>query len=844
MNGPEPASRKSARLLDALLFAILPILFVGPSLLPGRQFLPQHPAGLAPLAQEDAGRAAAAWEDANLLASDKLFPVLTDAQAMRDAVRAGSLPTWAAHSGMGMPLAAGSLASPWYPPNWLMLVMEPADAFGWLALLALFLAGLGMSSFLAARDISDAARRFGVLAYQAGGFALFNLHYGMKVDAALWLPWSLWAVEGILVGRTWARTQLFLFTALSLVAGFAPIAFFGVLFTTLYALQRSFAVALVGAPYRVAGPSGFLSAFGAIVLGVIGAGVSLVPMAEASALSLRAEQTTDVLAAQSLPNGAFGTALMPGMLGGPDDPFFAPKNPLAWLVLHPDEKDRAWHANPLEWNVHAGIACLLLALAALLAAPRRAFIPTAALLCVFGFAFGWFPFRLAHSVTGLNFGSPARVLCLAWFLWPWLGAIGMDALLSGRRAARWIPIILGAACAAIGLWLWNVIDPTSWAGRLPALLAERHDVSIEEARVYVSDDNAVRAGARLAGEARALFAFAGASVLCILITGFLRRRDSKNWQTLAVLPWLVLVGAEGMRLSNAHLAPRQVDGPLFPQSEVIAAIRSAAEDGRVLRIDESESGVEDVLCLARPNMLAGYGIDELTPYAIFTPKHVTELFARIDPQSVYRGGTSRLSRPELLGHPLLDLARVKCVLSKRPLDHPRLEEVFARESFHVYRRTGDMPLARVYAFAADATEEFVVEALATGAYDPARVLQLVKPAKKVDPDRPRPFVDPDWQPGEVIARRTAPNRLEAQVTGSGGGWLVFHDGWYPGWKATVNGVDVRIERAHSILRAVPIPAGDSIVRTKYEPWSLRYGTALTLFGLLASIAISWRGRAR
>jgi len=843
MTGPEPAPSRRTRLLDALLLAILPILFVGPSLLPGRQFLPQHPAGLAPIAQEDAERAAAAWEHANLLASDKLFPVLTDAHAMRDAVLGGSLPTWAPHHGMGMPLAAGSLVSPWYPPNWLMLVIAPEYAFAWLALLALFLAGLGMSSFLAARSLGAPARRFGALAYQAGGFALFNLHYGMKVDAALWLPWCLWAVEGILVGRTWARTQLFFFTALSLVAGFAPIAFFGLAFTAFYALQRSFAVALVGAPYRVAGPAGFMSAFGSLVLGVLGAGVALVPMAEASAHSLRTTQSTEVLAEQSLPAGAFGTTLLPGLFGGPEDPFFAPENPLAWLVLAPDEAAKAWHANPLEWNLHAGIACLFLALSALLAAPRRAFIPTAALLCVFGFAFGWFPFRFAYGLTGFNFGSPTRVLSLAWFLWPWLGAIGLDALLAGRRAARWMPLVIGAVCAAIGFWLWRAIEPADWAGRLPALLAEQHGVPLEEAEKYVSDANAVKAGTRLALEARALFLFSSASVLCLLITSFLRRRGNQGWQALATLPWLLLVGAEGARLASTHLAPRHVDGPVFPRSEVIEAIRTAAGDGRVLRIDESESGVEEVLCLARPNLLTAYEIDELTPYTLFPPKLSTDVFARVDARSVYRGGISRLSSAALLGHPILDLARVTCVLSTRPLDHPRLEQVFARESFHVYRRTGDMPLARIYSFAANTTEEAVLEALATGAYDPAQVLQIVK-APRPPSERPPPFVDPAWQAGEVVAQRTAPNRLEARVTGSSGGWLVFHDGWYPGWKATVNGEDVTVERAQAFVRAVEIPAGDSIVRTKYEPWSLRIGTALTLLGLLGSILVSWRGRAR
>jgi uncharacterized membrane protein YfhO len=92
----------------------------------------------------------------------------------------------------------------------------------------------------------------------------------------------------------------------------------------------------------------------------------------------------------------------------------------------------------------------------------------------------------------------------------------------------------------------------------------------------------------------------------------------------------------------------------------------------------------------------------------------------------------------------------------------------------------------------------------------------------------------------------ASDRVDARVTGSSGGWLVFHDQWYPGWKATVNGADAPVVRVDHVFRAVAIPPGNSVVRTKYEPTSIRAGASIT-FGacvMMAVILLFFRERTR
>ena len=86
--------------------------------------------------------------------------------------------------------------------------------------------------------------------------------------------------------------------------------------------------------------------------------------------------------------------------------------------------------------------------------------------------------------------------------------------------------------------------------------------------------------------------------------------------------------------------------------------------------------------------------------------------------------------------------------------------------------------------------------------------------------------------GELALFRPAPHRVDLQVAGSSGGRIVFREPWTPDWKCNVNGADVDVELAENGFRQVRIPPGDSLVRTWYEPWSLRFGTALTLLTLI------------
>jgi hypothetical protein len=72
-----------------------------------------------------------------------------------------------------------------------------------------------------------------------------------------------------------------------------------------------------------------------------------------------------------------------------------------------------------------------------------------------------------------------------------------------------------------------------------------------------------------------------------------------------------------------------------------------------------------------------------------------------------------------------------------------------------------------------------------------------------------------------------PGRVEVEASAPEGGWLLLADTWYPGWRATVDGVDVEVYRADFLFRAVRLPPGEHRVVFRYAPSSFYAGSAVS-----------------
>ncbi|MSR63469.1 MAG: hypothetical protein EXS08_13590, partial [Planctomycetes bacterium] len=874
-----------ARLLAALV--LVPLLLFGPIVAAGQVFLPFLPVIDEPLAGENPAAAAEARASIHATMGDRVYPFLTDQLAARAELREGHLPTWEPLQTLGMPLFGGNVAALGYPLNWLAFLMPPEYAAAPLAFVALFLAGLGTWLFLRRIELDERAALVGALSVQLGGWGLANLFYYMKVDAALWLPWALWGVEGLARRKRWSATALMAAITLSFLGGMVSVSVFVLGATALYALvrlwrarsadERGGARALVGAGLCLA-------------LGVAGAAYWILPVSEAASASRRREMTSAAALASALPPLSALGVLVPDLAGAPDDPTPTGNLAVPWWLTPASMSARAENANVLEWNAYALVAVVLLALAGVVSDPRRTAFPALLLLGTFAFAQAWPLVRVLFALPGLALGPPQRVLALAWILWPWLAALGVEALLARRPRALGTLLVGGFGLALGAFLVWRGIEPRAWAAELQATILERYaglttpaevsarlplELCMDAARAL--QESLLRAGAAalavfVAGALalvldrqrtrfeqpppRAALALGLLAPLAVGLLPFVLGADfsARGPQALLALaavvalaglvaragrgelalwfPFAALLLLEGFLGSYRNVQGRSVTtAELFPPSATIERIRAAAGDGRVLRLDGTAE-LSEATRLARPNLLVAYGIAELTPYPTFTPRQAAELAERIDPRMVRRNHVAPLPSAELLGSPLLDLLRAQCVLSVAPLVHPRLEPVLEQPGFCVYRRRGALSAARIVPVAHPSTsDEGVLARLSAPDVDFAAATELAPE----DSARAAEFAaDTAWVAGTITAvEHPARNRVRVIVRGSHGGWLVLHEQWARGWEARVNGAPTALARADHAYRAVLVPPGELVVEFEYAPRSLQWGATLALLALAA-----------
>ena len=168
----------------------------------------------------------------------------------------------------------------------------------------------------------------------------------------------------------------------------------------------------------------------------------------------------------------------------------------------------------------------------------------------------------------------------------------------------------------------------------------------------------------------------------------------------------------------------------------------------------------------------------------------------------------------------------------------------------VYRRSGALPIARgVPAPVIVESDLTAVGMLARGAVPlDERTVLTEREARKLPEDLRLDGAGPA-EPGRIRVlrvERPSPGRLDVEVEAGGPGLVAFTEAWMPGWKASIDGREVPVVRTDHVARAVPVPAGRSVVRTRYAPPSLALGLGLSLasLALSAALSVSRRPRAR
>jgi hypothetical protein len=88
----------------------------------------------------------------------------------------------------------------------------------------------------------------------------------------------------------------------------------------------------------------------------------------------------------------------------------------------------------------------------------------------------------------------------------------------------------------------------------------------------------------------------------------------------------------------------------------------------------------------------------------------------------------------------------------------------------------------------------------------------------------------DGSTAQVIA--FAATDISVAVDAVADGLLILSEVYYPGWRASVDGLPAPVLRADGLLRGIPIPQGQHVVRVWYAPASVRAGLAISALALI------------
>ncbi len=146
----------------------------------------------------------------------------------------------------------------------------------------------------------------------------------------------------------------------------------------------------------------------------------------------------------------------------------------------------------------------------------------------------------------------------------------------------------------------------------------------------------------------------------------------------------------------------------------------------------------------------------------------------------------------------------------------------------IYENPDALPRAFVVSSSrAVADEKEALEALADPAFDPRQTVLLEGGATLEAPAA--------VSTATIVARESRKIVVECSLEAPG--TLVLLDAYYPGWRATVDGVERPIVRADDLFRAVALERGHHTVELVYQPTSFRAGLALSCLGVVVLVVL-------
>jgi len=701
---------------------------------------------------------------------------------MVEQVQGGYWPLWNPYLFCGFPLLATLQVGCFYPLTWVHYFLPFNLAFNYFTILHYFLAACFMFALLRHYNFYRASAVLGGLLFGFSGYLLSVSNMNTSLEAVIWLPLT------ILFFDRWLKERGFL--NLAGLAVCLALEFLGgeptILYVTVW-LLLAYTLVFSGNRRRALVNYGGLALAGLLAAGITA--VQLLPFLELARLSDRTTGALyELVTMRSLPPRELINFIFPYFFGNP-----AQFGNFTEVLIGRDFQD--WLISP-----YLGILPLVFATLAFSRRQKLALFWLGSGIVGLLLAFGSYTvfYHLAYFLPGLSLiRYPVKYLFLVNFCCVWLAAAGFDNLLLWLKEEptaiamirRWLLIVVFSLALAAALLI-------GFKFQLFSYLISRYPANLPAHFFFLLNDIMEFNLFTL------LVIVANLFVVVILLDWASRGKLRREIFAAAVIG---LIALDLFANSGTVVVPARAD--IFRKlPESLICLENRPRLGRLFYMPAVEranrvtygENYNDALWEAKDSFTANwpilhhfpdfYGYESIKPQALL---------------NYYRSnfGCGKFGRAQLNQ---LSAYNVQFIVSVGPLKFQQLrllrhKNKFGRD-FYLYENQGVLP--RAY---------------------------LILPGKQTILDLRAAKIVKD-KPDEVLIR------VKTQKMGI----LFLADSYYPGWRAWVDGREVKIEKADGLFRSVLVADGEHLVRFHYEPWSFYVGGIISLVTLgliLVAVAV-------
>ena len=701
-----------------------------------------------------------------------------------------NFPLWDRTILAGTPFLASYQPGVFYPLNLFYFFLSQEKSFSFLVISQPLLSLLFTFAYLREIKLSKLASLFGAIAFSFSAFAIVWSQWGTIIQAGLYLPLVLLLIEKYLSKpKPLFLGLISLALAFSVFAGHPQITFYLVLFSFVYAVFRT----LTNNNKKPLKTISFLSL--AFVLAALIAAIQLVPTAELSFNSFRGEENYiqqdnfGLMAGRKLL-----TFIAPDFFGNPttlnywggwnyqETAFYLGILPLFFLILLLLRKKIKLKNFYLVWFFLF-------------------------LLLIFDTPIGRLIYDLKVPFLSQNFAS--RGIYLLTFSAAVLAAFGFDSFLKEKLKKKEL-VFLTIPLLFVLIFLFLRSQPEFLN------------------KIFINSNlqNSLVAVRNLILPSLLILA-----VWLLLLASFILKGKFK----VALLWLLMLIFVFDLFRFGDKYLPFTRKELLFPKTPLLEFLQKQEKPFRI----EKESSE-----ILPANMWGYYGLESASGYNPLYPQRYSEFISILNTNEA-RFDVSRYALVRNFDSQLFDLLNNKYLLVlKRNSDGQPSEQgeisylykdskfklIYSDKSLAVLENTLSFPRAfLVEEKIIEKDKEKMAQLLLSSDIDLSKVVILEEEINGNDlksSNSQEIFTD------EVEFISYKPNEETLRISVDSDKILVVSETFYPGWKAFLDGQEIKIYRANYAFRAVFIPRGEHQLRMVYDPISFKLGSWLSLLGIL------------